>query len=237
MRGDPGTRITAHRGRLGPIAALTVAAASVLAGCGGGDDADTARGSTSTTAPATASSDPTTSTGATTTSTGGATSSTTGTTTSPSCPPPGGTADVRDDFPARMSSLVGNHVRTGSHDCFERFVIELQPSGAPISSAFPGSWVRYATGPIVLQPKGEQVTIGGKATLLVSMGSPMRTTDGGGYQGPTDVVPSGGTVILEYRLVEDFEGQSTWAIGLDRQRSFTVTVLDGPPRLVVDIAT
>jgi hypothetical protein len=136
-----------------------------------------------------------------------------------------------------MSSLVGRDVRTGVHDCSERFVVELQPSGAPTSPAFPGYRVRYASGPVVLSPQGSEVTLRGDAVLLVSMGSPMRTTDGGGYPGPTDVTPSGDAVIREYRLIEDFEGQSTWAIGLDRQRPFTVTVLDGPPRLVVDIST
>ena len=228
MRGSPGAGVTVPRGRLARLTVAAVVAASVLAACGGGDDDDTARGSTTST----------TTTSTTTTSTTSTTgTSTTGTSTSPSCPPAGGTAEVRDEFPARMSSLVGKDVRTGTHDCYERFVIELQSSGGPTSSAFPG-----LLGPVRGRARhapaeGRAGGDPGDAALLVSMGSPMRTADDGGYQGPTDVTPNGDTVIREYRLVEDFEGQSTWAIGLDRQRSFTVTVLDGPPRLVVDIAT
>ncbi len=144
---------------------------------------------------------------------------------------------MRVEYPGRMSSLVGKAVRTGTHPCSERFVVELQPSDLPTVDQFPGYWVRYATGPVTLDPKGETVTLRGGAVLLVSMGSSMRTAEGAGYQGATDVFPSNVTAIREYRLTEDFEGQSTWALGLDRVRNFTVTVLEGPPRLVVDVAT
>jgi hypothetical protein len=153
------------------------------------------------------------------------------------CPTSGGTADVRVDYPNRMSSLIGKDVRTGSQDCFDRFVIELQPDTRnPTSASFPGYWVRYATGPVTLDPSGEPVSMPGTAILLVSMGSAMQPLTGTtGYAGPRDVVPTNVTVILEHRLVEDFEGQSTWALGLDRVRSFTVAVLDNPARLVVDV--
>ena len=79
------------------------------------------------------------------------------------------------------------------------------------------------------------MTVKGNTLLLVSMGSPMQRTDGKGYTGPRDVVPANATVILEYRLIEDFEGQSTWALGLDTQRNIKVSVFDNPPRLIVDI--
>ena len=153
------------------------------------------------------------------------------------CAAVGGTADVRVDYPARMSSLIGKDVRTGAQDCVDRFVIELQSDPKnPTSSAFPGYWVRYATGPVTLSPSDQQVTLRGSAMLLVSMGSAMQPLTGTtGYTGERDVVPTNVTVIQEYRLVEDFEGQSTWALGLDRVRNFAVTVLSNPSRLVVDI--
>lgn len=136
-----------------------------------------------------------------------------------------------------MSSLVGQDVRTGAQSCFERFVLELQPSNQPTSSSFPGYWVRYAMGPIMLDPQGEEITLKGNAVLLVSIGSWMLTADDMGYQGPRDVVPTNVNAIREYRLTESFEGQSTWAIGVDKECDFRVFVLDGPPRLVVDFAT
>ena len=154
---------------------------------------------------------------------------------SPACPAIRSRAEVRVDYPNRMSSLVGKDVRTGADSCHERFVVELQASNAPTNPTFPGYWVRYATGPVVLSPKGEEITLDGNAVLLVSMGSWMLNTENVGYHGPREVVPTNVTAIREYRLIEDFEGQSTWALGLDRKRNFRVFVLEGPPRLVVDI--
>jgi hypothetical protein len=138
----------------------------------------------------------------------------------------------------RMSVLVGNAVRTGAHPCYERFVVELAPADTP-RAAFPGYWVKVGNGSTVtLNPQGEPVTLRGTANLQVSMGSPMMTrNDPSGYQGSRDIFPTGLTAIQELRLIEDFEGQSTWALGLDRVRNFAVTVLTGPPRLVVDVDT
>lgn len=36
--------------------------------------------------------------------------------------------------------------------------------------------------------------------------------------------------------IENFEGMSSWAIGLDRERDFTVSTLESPARIVIDIA-
>lgn len=133
-----------------------------------------------------------------------------------------------------MSALVGNDVRTGAHACFERFVVELGPAGTP--GPFPGYMVRYVPKPIRLSPSGLPITIRGTAVLQVSLGSWMNGPENRGYQGPDDVVPTNVSTILEYRLTEDFEGQSAWSLGLDRKRPFRVTTLTGPPRLVVDLS-
>ncbi len=134
-----------------------------------------------------------------------------------------------------MSALVGKDVRTGAHPCFDRFVVELQPSDPAIQ--FPGYWVRYVPKPITASPSDLPVTIRGDAVLMVSLGSWMDGPEQNGYKGPRVVVPTNVSSILEYRLNEDFEGQSAWALGLDRTRPFTVTRLTAPPRLVVDVAT
>jgi len=216
--------------RSGTATVALVVAGLLLASCGGGgNEGKRPPTPTTTTTPATTTAPTTAPTTTVTPSTSGPTTTTT------ACAPVGSTAEVRVDYPAKMSSLVGKDVRTGTHPCFERFVIELQTSSSPTSSAFPGYWVRYATGPVVLSPKGEEVTIKGGAVLLVSLGSWMRNTENVGYSGPDDVFPTNVTTILEYRLTENFEGQSTWAVGIDHVRNFRVSVLSGPPRLVVDI--
>jgi hypothetical protein len=148
----------------------------------------------------------------------------------------GSTRAVRSRFPGQTSSLVGKDVRAGAHDCFERFVIELQAT-EPAYGGFPGYFVRYATGPVGLAPAGIPITLRGHAALLVSLASWMLRPDGPGYPGPHDVFPTAVTHIEEYRLIEDSEGYSTWALGLDTRRNFTVTALSGPPRLVVDLQT
>jgi len=211
-----------HRRAVMACSAFLLAGSVVLVGCGGSDDrsAETERTTTTTAQLADTTTSPPT------TTSGGS-----------GCAIVGGTADALVDFPAKMSSLIGKDVRTGAQECVDRFVIELQTDPKnPTSSAFPGYWVRYATGPVTLAPSDQQITLRGSAVLLVSMGSAMQPLSGTtGYTGARDVTPTNVTVIQQYRLVEDFEGQSTWALGLDRVRNFTVTVLADPARLVVDI--
>jgi hypothetical protein len=206
-------------GRPTAVFGLVVATSTLFLGCGGSETARPPSTATTATRPA-------------------STTSPTATTTGEAhCASPGGVAEVRTAFPDAMSSLVGKDVRTGGHRCFERLVVELQPGTGAAAPTFPGYWVRYATGPVVLSPKGEPVTLRGGAVLLVSMASAMSWASNVGYQGPTDLFPANVVTIRELRLVEDFEGQSTWAVGLDRVRGFTVAVLGAPARLVIDIAT
>jgi hypothetical protein len=147
-----------------------------------------------------------------------------------------GRSEVNVGYPMTLSSLVGRDIRTGTHACFERVVVELQ-DGDPPGGTFPGYRVGYATGPIEQSPSGLPVTIRGDAVLIVAFGAWMQTMEGAGYQGPWQIVPTNVTHVLELRLLENFEGMTMWAVGLDEERDFTVTTMDSPPRLVVDIQT
>ena len=129
----------------------------------------------------------------------------------------GDTAPVNDGFPNRMSSLVGTDIRTGGHECFERVVLELGGTGE-----LPGFQVQYEPDPILDSPSGEPVEVAGDATLVLSVGAWMPDIDGNGYQGPREFVPTNVVNIKELQQIENFEGQNAWAIGLDRQRDFTV---------------
>ncbi|WP_116998086.1 AMIN-like domain-containing (lipo)protein [Desertimonas flava] len=143
----------------------------------------------------------------------------------------GDTAPVNDGFPQRLSSLVGADIRTGGHDCFERVVLELQGDGD-----LPGYQVQYESDPILDSPRGAPVDVAGDATLVLSVGAWMTSPDSGGYQGPSEFVPTNVDNILELQMLENFEGMTSWAIGLDRQRDFDVFTLDDPVRIVIDIA-
>ena len=131
-----------------------------------------------------------------------------------------------------MSGMVGADIRTGRHPCFERIVIELAGPGT-----FPGWTVGYRDDPQQLDPSDQRVDIAGEATLVVRMGMWMPEPGGSGYSGPTQLVPDNVSHIVELRQLENFEGMTAWAIGLDAVRDFEVAFLDSPPRIVVDIAT
>jgi hypothetical protein len=148
-----------------------------------------------------------------------------------SCGALGDTGAVNDGFPNRTSSLVGTDIRTGGHACFERVVLELGGSGE-----LPGFQVQYEPDPVLDSPSGEPVEVAGDATLVLRVGVWMPDIEGNGYQGPREFVPSNVVNIKELQQIENFEGQSAWAIGLDRQRDFTVSTLTEPFRIVIDIA-
>jgi hypothetical protein len=131
-----------------------------------------------------------------------------------------------------MSSLVGREIRTGTHPCFERVVLELQGDGA-----MPGYRVQYVDDPVRLSPSDLDVDIAGDATLVLSVAAWMTTMEGEGYDGPDQIVPTNVELIEELRLIENFEGMHQWAIGLDRVRPFSVTTLSDPARIVIDIAS
>ncbi len=147
------------------------------------------------------------------------------------CTPPTSTEAVVVNFPNTLSALVGRDIRTGAHPCVERVVLELQGSGD-----LPGYRVEYVDDPVKLSPSDLDVDISGDATLVLSVGAWMTAMDGEGYAGPDDIVPMNVEHIRELRLIENFEGMHQWAIGLDERRSFEVTTLADPPRIVIDIA-
>jgi hypothetical protein len=231
------------------LAICLVACAAVTAGCSGDDDQASPSTQPSTTASTSSTASttlaPTTTMPSTTTSvptssttqpaaptTEPATTAATTTTSRPNCEPLDGTESFDDGFPMRMSSMVGSDIRTGAHECFERVVIELAGSGD-----MPGVRVEYVDDPVQLSPSDQTVEIDGDATLVISVAAWMPSMEGDGYDGPTQFAPSNVSHIVEVRQIENFEGMTAWAIGLDRERDFSAYFLESPARIVVDIAS
>jgi len=125
--------------------------------------------------------------------------------------------------------MVGVDIRLGDHSCFERVVIELAGSGD-----WPGWAAEYVDDPVSLGESDLSVEIAGDATLLVRMGTWMPTMEGDGYSGPTQFFPTTVEHIAELRQTENWEGMTIWAIGIDAEYPFTVTMLQAPARLVID---
>ena len=154
------------------------------------------------------------------------------TVTAPACPPAGTTTMLASTDPDLMSSLLGADIRTGAHPCYERVVIELMGTGE-----FPGWQVGYVTDPVPRGGSGDLVYLAGDATLDVRMGMWMQSMEGEGYQGDIQLFPTTVVHVLELRLVENWEGITVWAIGLDHEYPFMVSVLHSPERLVIDVYT
>lgn len=212
-----------------------IVGALLLTGCGrGGDDVSAdATTSTSVRSPA-ASTAPTTSDGD--SGTGGAdrtptseaanpaAAALTGASTSPSSAEPSNPA---------MEPAELTRVRLGSHDGYERIVFEFQ-------GELPGYEVRYLDSEPAEDGSGDAVDVRGSEFLSVRIhpASGYRMTDDGYetiYTGPKRITGAGAP-ILELVRTGDFEAQSTWTAGLDRQRPFVVSTLSSPPRIVVDVA-
>ncbi len=204
-----------------PLATLAVIA---IVGCGGSDSSEATAPVSSTSAVST--------TVATSTTTVATSTTATPSTTTTVCPVFTDTDVQSDGFPGMLSGLVGADVRVGADPCHERFVLELQGTGQ-----FPGWWVRYQSPPLLDDPRGEPVDVAGSAFIVVTVESWMTNMEGEGYKGPTRITPTNVSHIKELVMLGNFESVTLWAIGLDQQRPFKVSMLDNPPRLVIDIAT
>ena len=167
-------------------------------------------------------------------------STTTASTTASSSPPPssgsdactfdGGTEPV--SAPAPIEVMVLTDVRVAGHPCFDRVVFEFRNPGEP------GFEASYVPGPIVMDGSGDPVAVQGSTFLQIRMPSATGfdfETGTPSYDGPTEFTPSDTARVREVVRTGDFEALLTWVVGLDEERPFTVTTLQDPTRVVVDI--
>ncbi|WP_324274625.1 AMIN-like domain-containing (lipo)protein [Blastococcus brunescens] len=180
------------------------------------------------------------------TSEAGSTSAATGTstedvaseTTAPSEPEDDG-ADA-PEFPAGTegdaqaasadASVTVSDIRIGAHDGFDRVVLEVGGTGVP------GWDVRYVDA-ASSQGSGNPVDVAGTAVLQV-------TLTGAGYPYDTGVEEYEGgpltsadtTVIGEVVWDATYEGTSVAFIGTTGEHPFRVHALEGPKRVVIDVA-
>ncbi len=126
--------------------------------------------------------------------------------------------------PAATSTLVD--ISTSHHPGFDRVVLELD-------GPLPGHRVRYVDR-LVADGSGLPVRIAGRAVLRVVL-SPAQAHDAGG--GPT--VPRRTAYALPNVLTTvragDFEGVTTYGIGLAKRTRFDVSTRQDPSRIVIDV--
>jgi hypothetical protein len=121
-------------------------------------------------------------------------------------------------------------VRTGAHADlgYDRLTIEFQ-NGQPASIQLdPQSGTSFTR-----DPKGDTVKLAGTNGIKVRIFSTDAHT---AYSGSQDI-KTGFTGLLEVRLIGDFEGYVTWALGLSKPACYRTSILTNPTRLVIDIQT
>ena len=183
---------------------------------------------TVTTMPATTTAAATTTEGSTTTA--GATTTTTEGSTTTTIPFAGDTAPKSGA--GAFGLLTG--VRIGDHDGYTRIVFDFQ------EPSFPNWEFSYVPGEIegMVEPEGGWVE--GDA-YLVARFQPSGTADLSGagvvmtYDGPRRIDVGNGSVV-QLLIIDDFEANLWWAIGLTGEKPFSVGTMAGPPRIYVDIA-
>ncbi len=157
--------------------------------------------------------------------------------------PPPTTATTLPPFPGDTGDevAVGNPFGTFNflHDVrvqqreegFTRVVFDFEDGDIPWWSA------GYVAGPFT-STSDEPIPIDGAAFLRVVLssvgydlsGAEVRIT----YSGP-ERIAAGTNSVVEVVLVDDFEGVSTWVIGVDDLKPFVVGTLTDPPRVYIDI--
>ncbi|MFJ8109073.1 hypothetical protein [Streptomyces sp. NPDC096132] len=128
------------------------------------------------------------------------------------------------------------NARTGRHDCYDRFVVDVPGADA----AELGYTVHYVD-QLIQDPSGVPIPVGGGAILEVIVRAPGYNPDTGAptYPGRAgQALP--GVNLTGYRTFRDakyagsFEGQSQFGLGVRARLPFRVLQLDG--HLVVDVA-
>lgn len=120
-------------------------------------------------------------------------------------------------------------MRVGSHDGFDRVVIELNAT----SASGLAWWVEYTTEPRT-QGKGDLVELPGEAVLAVRLQGIAYSPEGDAVLHGRQDASAHGNVTAVY-VDPQFESQVQVFIGLDAQRGFHVSTQDSPARLVIDI--
>lgn len=163
-------------------------------------------------------------------------------------PEPGGVDGTDDDgatdapaFPADTSAdtadpsgearVTVTDIRIGRHDGFDRVVFEVGGEGTP------GWDVRYVD-EASSQGSGEPIEVAGDAILQVTLTGVGYPYDTGVEEWASDgpVTGAGTQTVTELVWDATFEGTSVTFVGTSAEVPFRVYLLEGPTRVVVEVA-
>ena len=144
---------------------------------------------------------------------------------------------LKESAPYTGAELYG--VRSGRHECYDRVVFDV--NGADTV----GYHVRYVES-VHADGSGEPVPVAGHAALEVIVHAPDFASASSGHQpwrdpwkvGETLLDPRGWKALDEVTFAGSFEGQTTFAVGVDARVPFRVHTLpdDAVTHVVLDIA-
>ena len=138
------------------------------------------------------------------------------------------TSDVSGASTGGTGKLVA--VRLGPRDGYDRLVFEFL-------DGVPSYKIGYRPLPAQSDGSGEEIPLPGASALVqVILTGATGSGWGGGqrtYFGPSTVTANT-AVVTDAKAAGDFEAVLTWVVGLRSKVPFSATVLDSPPRLVID---
>lgn len=144
---------------------------------------------------------------------------------------------LKESAPYTGAELYG--VRSGRHDCYDRVVFDV--NGADTV----GYHVRYVDS-VHADGSGEPVPVAGDAALEVIVHAPDFASASSGHQpwrdpwkvGETLLDPRGWRALDAVKFAGSFEGQTTFAVGVEARAPFRVHTLpdDAVTHVVLDIA-
>jgi hypothetical protein len=140
-----------------------------------------------------------------------------------------GTTDPTTGGDQSLPIQTVTDVRVGEHEGYDRIVFEFE-------DAIPGYQVEYKVPPATQGGSGANVDVEGEALLTVDLRTAQAHDDAGEATIDADEIAAGLSMIEEAKQISDFEGVVEWAVGVSGEQPYRVLELDGPPRLVIDIA-
>ncbi len=124
------------------------------------------------------------------------------------------------------ANLTG--VRVAEQSGFDRLVLQFD-------TRVPSYTVKRQAKPIFKGgASGRAITLSGASGVLIQVHS---ASASGTYSGPTDITHSDYQVLVEAKVVEDFEGYLAWGVGLTKPTCMRAFTLSDPARLVIDFKT